>query len=89
LYGVSTYYVAKILMDIPHLFVGNTLFGMIIYLSARLNDVYAYKYFTFLGLANYISFIGSSYGYFIGTLARTKEALTALNPVIYFSNQRC
>lgn len=81
LYGIVSYYFAKILMDFPHLFVGNTLFAMIIYLSTRLNDVYAYKYFIFLGLANFVSFVGVAYGYFIGTLAKTKEALAVLNPV--------
>ena len=81
LYTVPTYYIAKYIMDMPHLFIGNALFGLIIYLSVRLNENYSYKYYAFLGLVNYLGFAGSAFGYWVGTLARTTEALTVLNPV--------
>jgi hypothetical protein len=68
-------------MDIPHMFVGTTIYGMMVYLSAKLNEVYAYKFFVFLGLLNYLGLTGSAYGYFIGTLGKTSEQLTVMNPV--------
>ena len=71
-------------MDLPHLFCGGTIFAMIIYLSARLNDVYAYKYFVFLGLVNFVTMTGTGFGYFLGTLGKTQESLAFLNPVIIF-----
>lgn len=81
LYSVWTYYLTKWVMDLPHLFCGNTLLCVIIYYSVRLNDSYAYKFFVFCGLANYLGFTGSAYGYFVGTLGKTTEQLTVLNPV--------
>ena len=68
-------------MDLPILFIGSSLFGMIIYLSTRLNDIYAYKYFNYIGLMNFYMIIGAAYGYFLGTLAKTQEALVVINPV--------
>jgi len=82
LYSVGAYYFTKSLMDIPVLVIGNSLFGLILYLSAGLNEVYSYKYFVYLGLINFASLCGSAFGYFLGTLAKSKEALTMLNPMI-------
>ena len=81
LYSIFTYYISKIIMDLPHLFIGSFLFGMIIFLSCRLNEVFTYKFFIYLGLQGYVTLAGQSFGYFLGTLAKTQESLAFLNPV--------
>jgi len=82
LYNIFAYYVAKVLMDLPHLFISTSLFGMIIYLSTRLNEIYAWKYFVYIGYGLFIATLGAAYGYFIGTLGKTQEQMTLMNPML-------
>jgi len=82
LYSVLSYFISKVLMELPVILIGNTLFAILVYFWVRLNETSNSKYFIFVGLMNYIGLTGASYGYLIGVLGGDQEKIAVLNPLV-------
>jgi len=82
LYSVGSYFISKICMELPALFIGNTITAIMIYFWCRLNETYNSKYFIFVGLINYVGLTGASYGFLIGVVGQDQEKIATMNPLL-------
>ena len=90
LYSVLSYYMAKTFTELPIAFIIASLFMVIIYYICGLNDIYSTKFINssndnllLVLLTFYLNILGLSWGFFLGTLAKNKEVLVALGPVLF------
>jgi len=90
LYRVITYVVARSIAEIPVFFLTSSIFSLIVYWTAFLNDTFSYKYYTF-GIIHYLivvgilflsSLVGSSFSLALSSLISNQSLLITVNNVI-------
>ena len=81
---------AKTFTELPIAFIIASLFMVIIYYICGLNDIYSTKFINssndnllLVLITFYLNILGLSWGFFLGTLAKNKEVLVALGPVLF------
>lgn len=81
LYSPIAYYISKLFGSVPVLFIALNFYTVILYYSANLNDLYAYKIWVFLGINQLIGFGSTMYAYFLAALVKDPNALATANVV--------
>lgn len=78
-YSVFSYFLAKIVGEIPALSVGCGLFAVIVYWAAEINDTFSYKYWAYVGTIILATIAGSNMSFLIGSLIEHQETLVNVN----------
>jgi len=85
-YNLISYYVSKVLVELPFAMIGPIIFGVINYWIVGLNPIFT-RFMTFIGILILESFTALSLGIFISSLSPSVDIATALAPplnVIFF-----
>ena len=85
-YNLISYYVSKVLVELPFAMIGPVIFGVINYWIVGLNPIFT-RFMTFIGILILESFTALSLGIFISSLSPSVDIATALAPplnVIFF-----
>lgn len=85
LYSVFSYFMAKLISELPVQIIGNILFGVIIYFTVDFNDTSYRKYLIYLGILQLGAIAGTFYAYFLGSISNRKETLISSFPVSDFN----
>ena len=82
MYGVKTYFFAKVMADIPNMILIPIFYGSIIYFAIGLNTVHWWKFVVFLALAMLLYFTSAGFALVISAMISDKQLAVTLIPVL-------
>eukprot|EP00347_Sterkiella_histriomuscorum_P001693 403371041 len=80
MYGVSPYYLSKVLVDVPLIIITPLLNTIIVYFGIGLT-VTAFQFFYFYLILFLVSFLSASYGYLISSIFEKEEDAVGMTPL--------